>query len=114
VAGKAKAHTLLICGAIFLFGAVSLYPCAAGSETATTVKKSCHAEKTHHSSPSDKGDQQNQKTKPCCTLHCYNPAQAHALFAVSRPTRLTLGVEQEDVIFVSLTITPPNPPPQVS
>jgi hypothetical protein len=111
---RAKACTLSLTAAVFLFGAVSLYPCATGSETVSTAKKSCHSENSDHNSHGNKTGAQKEKTKPCCTLHCYNPAQAQALFAFSRPTRVTLPLKQEDVIFISLAITPPNPPPQVS
>jgi hypothetical protein len=114
VKSKTKACTWLISAAVFLFGAVSLYPCATGSETVSTAKKSCHSVKSDHNSHGDKAGAQKEKTKPCCTLHCFNPAQAQALFVFSRPTRVTLPVEQEDFIFISLTIAPPNPPPQQS
>ncbi|WP_041948453.1 hypothetical protein [Turneriella parva] len=110
---KIKACTWLISAAIFLFGAVSLYPCATGSETVSTAKKSCHSEKGNQPAEGDQAGSGKEKAKPCCTLHCYNPAQSQALFAFSRPARVTLPIENVDAILISLTIAPPNLPPQV-
>ncbi|MBX3721121.1 MAG: hypothetical protein KF713_04715 [Turneriella sp.] len=102
---------LVLCAAatVFLFGGVNLFPCAAGAETAQESKKSCHnkASQEHHKGKSDK-----KKEKPCCSLHCYNPAHIEPLLPMLPPAIVSIAVVNEEVPFLSLVFSPPLPPPR--
>jgi len=104
-----KAVVLCFTAAVFLFGGVNLYPCAAGAETAQESKKSCHA-KPHHKGDATK--EEKKKEKPCCSLHCYNPAHFEPLVYMAPPAIATIILVNEDVPFFSLTFSPPLPPPR--
>jgi len=107
VAKQNKALLLLVTGAVFLFGTVTVYPCATAAEMPVVAKKSCHSD-----AADAKETQQKSHEKPCCTLHCYNPAEATPAFRVAKPKRIALPMHQDDAILLSLTIAPPYPPPR--
>ncbi|MFO1471549.1 MAG: hypothetical protein U1F27_10975 [Turneriella sp.] len=94
--------------AIFFSGAVNLYPCAAGESAVSAPKKACHGK------PLKQGDGKTDKKseKPCCSLHCYNPATLQALVIMAPPLRTTIALRHEEHPPLSLTITPLRPPPR--
>jgi hypothetical protein len=94
---------------IFVFGGVNLYPCAAGAETAQEAKNSCHAKPAHKNHGSK---EQKKSEKPCCSLHCYNPAHIEPLVKMAAPAVATIIIRNEEIPFTSLTISPPLPPPR--
>jgi len=103
-----KALTLLLTGTIFFFGGVNLYPCAAGAVTAPETKKSCHK------LPGETQQKDKKSEKPCCSLHCYNPAKIEPLARVNAPAVATFVIRTIELSLNSLTSAPPLPPPRLA
>lgn len=108
--GLKQSLVIFFSAAVFLGGSVNLYPCAAGAETAQVAKKSCHSEKSQQKHHAAKEQKKNEK--PCCSLHCYNPAHIQPLVKMAAPAVATVIIRNEEVPFTSLTLSPPLPPPR--
>jgi hypothetical protein len=117
VKGAIKIWVICFSAAVFLGGSVNLYPCAAGAVVRGYSLSDADAVKSCHSDSGQKkhqGKEQKKSEKPCCVLHCYNPAHVEPLVKMTPPAIMTITIANEEVPYISLTITPPLPPPRIS
>jgi hypothetical protein len=117
---KGVIKTLLTCAvvAVFLGASVNLYPCAVGGAASAFTNGSssdsnpvppCHA---NGGQKKTQGKEQKKGEKPCCTLHCYNPAHIEPLMKIAPPAMAMIALANEEFPFISLTFSPPLPPPR--